>query len=96
MTAQFNLIEALFWMACGGVVYFRSRYFTGAQRFAANLAVPSFVMFSASDLIEMKTGAWWNPPALMYFKGLCIFFLVTAGICWYWEKMVSRFRKKSD
>jgi len=39
----------------------------------------SFLAFGISDLIELSTGAWWRPPGLLVFKGVCLLGIV--GSC---------------
>ena len=31
--------------------------------------------FGASDLVEVHTGAWWRPPWLLVWKGVCVILL---------------------
>jgi hypothetical protein len=34
--------------------------------------VLAFVLFGISDLIEIRTGAWWRPTWLLVWKGICL------------------------
>jgi hypothetical protein len=50
------------------------------------MAAVTFLVFAGSELVEMKTGAWWRPVWLMVWKGACIAILVSIGIgdfCWH-------------
>jgi len=91
MVAAFNALEALFWFFCAGVAVYRSRGLAGRERNAYWLAIVSLILFGFSDIIEVKTGAWWKPPALMYFKGSCVFFFLLAVFWFNFPKLKGKF-----
>lgn len=70
--AVFNGFEAALWLAFAVIVVVRFREAEAGNRNIARVMAAFFVLFGVSDVIEMKTGAWWRPPALLVFKGLCL------------------------
>ena len=46
------------------------------QGVLANVAAATFLLFGISDLIKLRTGAWWRPTGLLVLKGLCLLSLV--------------------
>ena len=47
-------------------------------RRASWVAAVLLIAFGISDLIEIQTGAWWRPPELLIFKGLCLVGLIAS------------------
>ena len=45
-----------------------------------------FVIFSASDAIEITTGAWWRPWWLGVVKAACVFYFLYSGVSWIRER----------
>jgi len=83
----FNACEAGLWLTFAVVVALRyRRALVGARRVARAMAL-LFVLFGVSDLIEIETGAWWRPPALLVFKGACLI-----GLTWCFAVLVRRAR----
>jgi hypothetical protein len=75
----FNALEAGWWFVLAilaAIFGGRARGFTRATRIATPLFL---VTFGASDLIELYTGAWWRPPALLALKGICLIGLVACA-----------------
>lgn len=72
-----NLLEAILWCAIGITVLVRSFTTKVHVRLLQILAL-SFIVFSLTDLIEVRTGAWWRPPWLLALKLMCT---VTFGLC---------------
>jgi hypothetical protein len=68
----FNGFEAALWLAFAVVVVVRFREADAGTRNISRVMAAFFVLFGVSDIIEMKTGAWWRPPALLVFKGVCL------------------------
>jgi hypothetical protein len=72
----FNGCEAIFWFAMAIVVMLRYRRAAIGTRRIAHGTATFLVLFAASDLIEMQTGAWWRPTGLLILKGVCVISLV--------------------
>ncbi|WP_437202326.1 hypothetical protein [Planctomicrobium sp. SH664] len=64
-----NFLEACLWFVLG-IGTFLAGNVRGLTPFVRWLLVVSYFAFGLSDLIEIKTGAWYSPPALLVFKGL--------------------------
>jgi hypothetical protein len=47
------------------------------------MAAGTFVLFGASDLIEVRTGAWWRPWWLLAWKAACVFALIVLLVGYY-------------
>jgi hypothetical protein len=75
--ALFNYCEAVLWFVLGGVVVIAARKQSAAVRRNAWIAFAAFLAFGVSDLIEVRTGAWWTPWWLFVLKAACV--LVLAG-----------------
>ena len=74
--AVWNGCEALVWMTLAIVIHTRNRRAAvEIRRLAYGLSV-FLVLFAVSDVIEMRTGAWWRPWGLLIFKGICLAALV--------------------
>jgi len=80
--STFNYIEASLWIFISSVIAFyafrnssKSSYFK-----IAVVASITFFVFGISDLIEVQTGAWWNPNSLLVLKGICIVVLFSCFI----------------
>jgi hypothetical protein len=83
----FNACEAALWLIFAVVVAVRFRDAPVAARRTARVMALFFVLFSVSDLIEIETGAWWRPPALLVFKGVCLI-----GLTWCFVALVRKAR----
>lgn len=75
-----NLIESVFW-SIFAVVFFVKARLVGRNQFRrlfVQLAA-AFLAFGISDLVESRTGTWWDPVWLLIWKATCIliFFLGT-------------------
>jgi hypothetical protein len=75
--AIFNYCEAVLWFVLGVVVVIAARRQSAAVRRNAWTAFGAFLAFGVSDLIEVRTGAWWTPWWLFVLKAACV--LVLAG-----------------
>ena len=75
----FNAFEALFWitMGCGFLVAARRR----ARR--AALTGLFLVAFGCSDIVELRTGAWWRPWWLLLWKTVCVVALASLTTAYY-------------
>jgi hypothetical protein len=79
IVAAFNAAEAALWFAFAVATVMLGRRVRGlTPRLRAWIAC-AFLAFGASDLIEVRTGAWWNPPGLLILKGACLLAIVIAG-----------------
>lgn len=75
--AFFNAFEIFLWAALGLAVWWRGRGAPPRVRRLTRLAAVAFLLFAASDAMELKTGAWWRPWWLFAWKAVCV--LVLAG-----------------
>jgi hypothetical protein len=73
----FNGCEATLWLVFAVIVAVRFRNSEIGIRRTARIMAVFFVLFAASDVIEMQTGAWWRPPGLLILKGACL-----VGLTW--------------
>ena len=66
-----NSIEAGLWfvVAIGLMVWGWWR--RGVRRWSW-MAALVFLLFGASDLVEIETGAWWRPWWLLVWKAICV------------------------
>lgn len=81
--SDFNYIESILWFSCAVtlcVVGIKTGGKTGRYFKMICVAVPAFVAFGISDIIEAHTGAWWKPLPLLCLKVLCV--VIIAG-CYY-------------
>jgi hypothetical protein len=70
--STFNVIEAGLWATFASLTaVFGGRVGGMTPRLRASLSA-SFLAFAISDLIECSTGAWWRPPGLLVYKGVCL------------------------
>ena len=67
-----NLIEAGLWGSVALVLAVLAVRTGGERRGIFLLLSVAFLMFGVSDLIEMRTGAWWRPVWLLAIKAACI------------------------
>lgn len=79
----FNLLEAAWWSAMAVLCGVKSR---GRWKAVGQVATIFFLLFAVSDVIESRTGAWWNPPWLAILKGFCIVGLIGCGI---WARQIA-------
>lgn len=74
--ATFNQVEAGLWFCLGAVLALSTRRTQAALRKTVWVAAVAFLIFGISDLIEARTGAWWQPLWLLILKVVCIAILV--------------------
>ncbi len=80
----YNVIEAGLWTGFALLTAsfgHRLKGMTPRLQIALSLA---FLAFGLSDLIETRTGAWWRPPSLLVYKGLCLTALILCS-AWLWK-----------
>ena len=68
----FNLGEALLWIAIAVVIAARALRTGSTSRGIQVALVMAFFAFGISDLVEMRTGAWWRPWWLFAWKAVCV------------------------
>lgn len=66
-----NYVEAAVWglIACAFAVAAVRR---PAVRARCALAAVTFALFGLSDVVEVRTGAWWRPWWLLAWNGACV------------------------
>ena len=75
MEQIFNRCEAVLWVTVAMVLMTRAFRERGSLRGVfATLAI-AFLAFRISDVIESRTGAWWQPWWLAVWKTGCVAFL---------------------
>lgn len=79
-----NYVEAAVWAAMAVFCAVR-----GARRMDGRLWALAVVLllFGASDVIEVRTGAWYRPWWLLVWKGLCVVTILTL-LAPYWRRKV--------
>lgn len=68
-SAVFNLVEAGLWCVIGLIVLGIAAKNRAGSLLWLGLA---FLAFGASDLVEVRTGAWWRPWWLFVWKAACV------------------------
>ena len=63
---DFNFGEALLWCAIGAA--FAVQALRGRHRPHSTVAAVAYLLFGASDFVEMWTGAWYRPWWLLTWK----------------------------
>ena len=75
IAAGFNFFEAILWFSLAAFILIfgvlRGKIVVGQRKTFLFLSAV-LLLFGISDLIEMKTGAWWSPIWLLLYKGVCI------------------------
>lgn len=69
--ATFNVAEAGLWLAISAVLAAKAWRSRGRERRILWVLAGAFLVFSASDVIESRTGAWWQPWWLAALKIGC-------------------------
>ncbi len=74
----FNYIEAALWFSISAFIFLICivRSMAPKKKTNAALAASAFFAFGVSDLIEARTGTWWNPPALLALNIVCVAVLI--------------------
>ena len=68
---RLNLAEAALW-ATMGVGFLIAAVARPARRPTKLLAAAALIAFGGSDMVESRTGAWYDPPALLAWKAACV------------------------
>jgi hypothetical protein len=89
-----NAIEAGFWVLAGfGVVAATVR--RPALRARGLFTAFVLISFGCSDLVEIRTGAWWRPWWLLAWKAACVVALVMLAVD-HWRRNRCNRRAASD
>lgn len=72
MGRAFNHCEAALWLLVAVVFLFKSWRARAPLRRVLMILGIAFLAFSVSDMIEAKTGSWWDPPWLLVLKAACV------------------------
>jgi hypothetical protein len=82
----FNAAEAAFWIllaVLAATFGARARGMTPRRQWAL---VVFLALFGVSDVVEVFTGAWWNPPVLLALKAVCLCGLIITAWLIYRER----------
>jgi hypothetical protein len=60
-----------------------------SEKIRGGIVALAFFIFAISDLVEVRTGAWWKPWWLFLMKAICVCVFLWGYIQW------SMYRKKS-
>jgi hypothetical protein len=72
-----NWGEVFLWSTLGvGVMGYAFRKSRTVDRDSLVLGI-ALCLFGCTDIIELHTGAWWNPPALLVFNSVCVVMIVS-------------------
>lgn len=67
-----NYVEAALWIVIGLVFAGFAARRSNRPRVLCLIASATFLLFGVSDIIEVRTGAWWRPWPLLALKATCI------------------------
>jgi hypothetical protein len=70
-----NYAEAALWAAMG-VGFVVRAIVSPSAGWASLAAAAALFAFAVSDVVEVRTGAWWRPWWLLAWKGACLAVLV--------------------
>ena len=80
-----NYIEAVWWFIVAAYFFYISYSSTQSKRKLGYTAAAAFFVFGISDIIETRTGTWWQPWWLLALKASCIA-VFAACIIFYYRK----------
>ena len=69
--ANANHLEAGLWMVIGAGFLIHAAVKTAFRR-SSLVAGVTFIAFGMSDVVEVRTGAWWRPWWLFGWKAICV------------------------
>lgn len=75
----FNLCEMAVWGTAAAVMLVRSAKESEPIRRLGQNTAGVLAVFSLTDLMEIRTGAWWDPWWLFALKAACVAALLWAG-----------------
>jgi hypothetical protein len=85
--AVFNYVEAAIWGVAGLWTIWRSRGEGSTLRVSSCVAAVAFLAFGLSDLVEVRTGTWYDPWWLFAWKAACVLTLLA---CYRLRQRVGR------
>ncbi len=88
LVTAFNGLEALLWSVLAVIIAVRFRKSDAGLRRLSWMTAALLATFAVSDVIEMQTGAWWRPTALLILKGVCL-----AGLTCCFVAIIRRVRR---
>jgi hypothetical protein len=71
-----NYGEAALWGLVGLTFAVYAVRRAGATRRRCTLAALMFLLFGLSDVVEVRSGAWWRPWWLLVWKSLCVLIML--------------------
>ena len=71
-----NQSEAALWILVAAAFAWYAWGQTGVGRQRCWFAAATFLLFGISDLVEIRTGAWWRPWWLFVWKAACVVAMV--------------------
>jgi membrane-bound metal-dependent hydrolase YbcI (DUF457 family) len=83
----YNWAEVVLWGAIAVVCLIRALTHKGIKRCLLAVAAVSFAIFAVTDVLEVESGAWWEPPWLLALKVACV-----ASVLLVWREWHRRFR----
>lgn len=82
---RFNLLEAIFWFTlslfCFFLWSFKKKSNSVQKKYPLLLSLIIFI-FGITDLIEIKSGAWWRPIWLLLLKSICLIGIIVVFVKW--------------
>lgn len=76
----FNACEAVWWIACGVTVACSGSRLARLSSRRRIILAALLIAFGISDVIEIRTGAWWRPTGLLIFKSVTLTGIVILGV----------------
>ena len=70
--STFNLAEAGLWFVVSLVLAVKAVFAASLVRPMVSLLASAFLVFGISDLIEARTGSWWDPLWFLGLKASCV------------------------
>jgi hypothetical protein len=79
----YNWAEVVLWGAIAIACLIRALTYTGTKRRLLAIAAVSFAIFAVTDVLEVESGAWWEPPWLLALKAACVATLLLVWRDWH-------------
>ena len=76
----FNSVEAAWWFLMAGAVMLSGQRFRGTTPSLRFTLACLLAAFGVSDMIEIRTGAWWRPTGLLLLKATCLTGLLVCAL----------------
>lgn len=81
----FNFCESILWISFGCTMFVVTVKSALKRPKVLYVAAITFVVFGISDIIEIYTGAWWQPLWLLIMKVSCIVSFIVCFISYKWN-----------